>query len=58
MKTYKVFQQRTEIEYAEIEAESMEEAEELADTNSDEYYWKTCDGTMSVTVLINESEEL
>ena len=58
MKQYKVFYESREIQYAIIEADSPEEAEELADTNSNEYDWKFCDGTLTGEILIGETEEV
>ena len=54
---FNVFCERTEIEYAIIEADSIEEAEELADLNYSYYTWDYVDGTISTEVLIGESEE-
>ena len=56
MAKYKVFYERREVEYAIIEANSAEEAEELADTDYSSYDWKHCDGTMDGEILVGESE--
>lgn len=56
MKQYKVFYESREVQYAIVEANSLEEAEKLADTNFNEYYWKICDGTLTGNILIGETE--
>ena len=58
MKQYKVFYESRETKYAIIEANSAEEAEELADTNFDEYDWDFCDGTLTGDILIGETKEV
>lgn len=57
MKQYKVFYESREVKYAIVEADSPEEAEELADTNFDEYAWDFCDGTLTGDILIGETKE-
>ena len=47
MAKYRVYHERTEVEYAIIEADSAEEAETLADLDYSNYYWKDCDGSMT-----------
>ena len=56
MKQYKVFYESREIKYAIIEADSAEEAEELADTNFSDYDWDYCDGTLNGEILVGETE--
>ena len=58
LKKFKVYHERRECEYAIIEANSAEEAEELADINYSDYNWNDCDGTMEGEILIGETEEL
>lgn len=58
MSKYKVFYESRECQYAIVEADSPEEAEELADTNPNEYYWKICDGTLTGDILIGETEKV
>ncbi len=55
MKKFKVFAERTEQLYAIVEAETEQEAIELADVNYSNYDWSECDGTLSTTV--DEAEE-
>ena len=57
MKQFKVYHERRECEYAIIEANSAEEAEELADSNYSDYNWSYCDGSMNGEILIDETEE-
>lgn len=56
MKQYKVFYESRKVRYAIVEANSAEEAEELADTNFGEYQWKYCDGSLEVDILIGETK--
>ena len=56
MKQYKVFYESREVQYAIIEANSAEEAEELADTNFGEYQWEYCDGSLEGDILIGETK--
>ena len=58
MKQYKVFYETRKVQYAIVEADSPEEAEELADTNFVEYQWKYCDGSLEGDILIDETEEV
>lgn len=58
MKKFKVYYERRECEYAIIEANSAEEAEELADINYSDYNWNNCDGTMEGEILTDETEEV
>ena len=58
MNKYKVFYEQRELKYAIVEADSAEEAEELADTNFSEYDWEVCDGTLTGDILIDETEEV
>ena len=57
MKQYKVFYESRETKYAIIEANSAEDAEELADTNFSEYDWEFYDGTLTGNILIGETEQ-
>jgi hypothetical protein len=57
MKQFKVFYERTEILYTVVEAETAEEAEELADTNYSDYDWFEYDGTLRGEILIGETED-
>ena len=58
MKQYKVFYEQRELKYAIIEADSPEEAEELADTNFSEYDWEFYDGTLTGEILYGDTQEL
>lgn len=58
MATFRVFYERSEIEYADIEANSAEEAEELAESEYSDYDWSYVDGSMDTNLLIGETEEL
>lgn len=55
MAQYRVLNERTEVEYAIIEADSAEEAEKLADSNYSEYDWTNCDGSMTASILIGQT---
>lgn len=57
MKKFKVFYEQREVKYAIIEAESMDEAEELADLNYDEYEWDYVDGSLTGEILYGSTEE-
>lgn len=56
MKQYKVFYESREVQYAIIEANSAEEAEELADTNFGEYQWEYYNRSLNGEILIDETE--
>ena len=56
MKEYKVFYEYREVKYAIVTANSVEEAEELADTNFSDYDWDYCDGTLNGEILVGETE--
>lgn len=56
MKEYKVFYESREVQYAIVTANSVEEAEELADTNFSDYDWDYCDGTLNGEILVGETE--
>ena len=56
MKEYKVFYEYREVKYAIVTANSVEEAEELADTNFSDYDWGYCDGTLNGEILAGETE--
>ena len=58
MATFRVFYERSETEYADIEANSAEEAEELAEENYSDQDWSYVDGSMNATILTGETEEL
>ena len=55
MPKYRVYYERTEVEYAIIEAESAKDAEVLADLNYSDYDWKECDGTLTRSILTCET---
>lgn len=57
MPKFKVFAERTETLCAIIEANSAEEAEELADQNYSYYDWSDVDGSMSTEILFDDAEE-
>ena len=56
MKQYKVFYESREVQYAIVTADSVEEAEELADTNFSDYDWDYCDGDLNGEILVGETE--
>ena len=58
MPIFRVFYERTEVEYADIEANSAEEAEELTENNYTDYGWSYLDGTINTSILIGETEAL
>ena len=55
MPKYIVFYERPEVEYAIIEANSAEEAENLADLDYSNYNLKDYDGSMNGSILICET---
>ena len=57
MKKFKVYAERTETLCAIIEADSAEEAEELADKDYSDYDWSDVDGSMSTEILYGDTEE-
>lgn len=57
MKKFKVYAERTETLCAIIEADSAEEAEELADKDYSDYDWSDCDGSLNTTILFGDAEE-
>ena len=57
MPKFKVFAERTETLCAIIEADSAEEAEELADKDYSNYDWSDVDGSMSTEILFGDAEE-
>lgn len=57
MPKFKVYAVKTEILCAIIEADSAEEAEELADQNYSYYDWSDVDGSMSTEILFDDAEE-
>jgi hypothetical protein len=58
MATFRVFYERTEIGYADIEADSAEEAEKLAEENYSDQDWRYADGSLDTNILTGETEEL
>ena len=58
MAKYRVFAERKETECATIEADSAEEAEELADSDYSKYDWSLCDGSRTVEILLDNAEEI
>jgi hypothetical protein len=58
MATFRVFCERTEIEYADIKANSADEAEELAEDEYSDQNWNYVGGSVSTSILIGETEEL
>ena len=57
MPKFKVFAERTETLCAIIEADSEEEAEELADKNYSDYDWSEVNGSLNTEILYGETEE-
>ena len=57
MPKFKVFAERTETLCAIIEADSEEEAEELADKNYSDYDWSEVDGSLNTEILYGDTEE-
>ena len=57
MPKFKVYAERTETLCAIIEADSAEEAEELADKDYDNFDWSDVDGSMSTEILYGDTEE-
>lgn len=57
MPKFKVYAERTETLYSIIEADSAEEAEELADKNYSDYCWSDCDGSLSTSILFGDADE-
>ena len=57
MPKFKVFAERTETLCAIIEADSAEEAEELADKDYSDCDWSDVDGSMSTEILLGDAEE-
>ena len=57
MPKFKVYAERTETLCAIIEADSAEEAEELADKDYDNFDWSDVDGSMSTEILFGDAEE-
>ena len=57
MPKFKVFAERTEIICTVIEADSAEEAEELADKDYYDCDWSDIDGSMSTEILFGDAEE-
>ena len=57
MALYRVFYERTKTEYADIKADSIEEAERLAEEDHSGQDWNYLDGSMETT-LLDETELL
>ena len=57
MKKFNVYYEQREVKYAIIEAESMDEAEELADLNYADYEWDYVDGSLTGEILYGSTEE-
>ena len=57
MPKFKVFAERTETLCAIIEADSAEEAEELADKDYSDYDWSDVNDSMSTEILYGDTEE-
>lgn len=57
MGKFNVYYEQKEVKYAIIEAESIEEAEELADLNYDNYIWDYVDGSITGEILYGSTEE-
>ena len=58
MKQYKVFYESRDLKYAIVEANSAEEAEELADTNFKQYKWHYHTINSAGDILIGDTKEL
>ena len=58
MKKFRVLYERRETEAAEIEAETAEQAEQLANENYSDYDWKDIDCTMEGEILTELTEEI
>lgn len=57
MPKFKVYAERTETYCAIIEADSIDEAEELADENYSDYNWSDVDGSLNTEILFGDTEE-
>ena len=57
MGKFNVYYEQKEVKYAIIEAESIEEAEELADLNYENYIWDYVDGSITGEILYGSTEE-
>ena len=58
MPKYIAYCERKEVEFAIIEANSIEEAEELADNSYSDYEWQKLDGSLEVNILIGETTKV
>ena len=58
MKEYKVFYESRDLKYAIVEANSAEEAEELADLNFKQYKWHYDVINTSGDILVGEAKEI
>lgn len=57
MPKFKVYAERTETLCAIIEADSAEDAEELADKNYSNYNWSDVNGSLNTEILFGNAEE-
>ena len=58
MPKYIAYCERKEVEFAIIEASSIEEAEELADKSYSDYEWQKLDGYLAGNILIGETTKV
>ena len=58
MPKYIAYCERKEVEFAIIEASSIEEAEELADNSYSDYEWQRLDGFLAGNILIGETTKV
>ena len=58
MPKYIAYCERKEVEFAIIEAKSIEEAEEFADNNYSDYEWQKLDGSLAGNILIGETTKV
>ena len=58
MPKYIAYCERKEVEFAIIEASSVEEAEELADNSYSDYEWQKLDGYLAGNILIGETTKV
>lgn len=58
MPKYQVYSEHKETFYAIVEADSLEDAEELADTNYSDYEWQKLEGSLAGNILIGETTKV
>ena len=58
MPKYIAYCERKEVEFAIIEASSIEEAEELAEKSYSDYKWQKLDGSLAGNILIGETTKV